>query len=336
MLRSTLPRFGARLTICALIVIVTAPGPAIAQDLPIRSNGPISLPGTDRGTRSADPLADAPPGAPGAPGIPGTPGTPETEHAQDAGPAKTAKTARHAQAPAKEARHAQDAETARHARDEKTARHPSAAPAAVAAAAPVAPSEHRALGVPNGPLSATPVSAGPSPDGRTLVDRLRDLDPRRNEVMRVAGALAVVLGLMLLVRVLLRRANGALGGGSRPAGVLQVLARYPVARGQSLLLLKMSQRVLLVHHSGTTMTTLSEVTDRDEVAVLLAGMEAGSRSREAARFRSVLRSFEREHERAGSKSRPAGGGSPDVEIVDLTRSQVRGFGSLLPRRRLPA
>ena len=65
------------------------------------------------------------------------------------------------------------------------------------------------------------------------------------------------------------------------------------------------------------------------MAALLARMEAGSRSRDSARFGSILRSFEREHERAAAAG-------AQVEVVDLTRSQVRGFGSLLPRKKVTA
>ncbi len=329
MMRAISPRFGAPLTFIALILITA--GEAVAQDLPIRSNGPVTLP--------LPPVRPTP--AESVPSVPSVPSVAsgDSRDAEDSGDSE-------------DSEDSEDAEDsgdsgARSASTLPPPPRPSPSPPEASDAgddadAPVPaprPSEQRALGIPNGPLSARPAEAQAIAGGDgTLLERIAALDPRRNETIRVVGALAVVLGLMLLVRVLLRRAGGALGSGSRPAGVLQVLARYPVARGQSLVLLKLSRRVLLVHQSGATMSTLAEVTDRDEVAALLADLEAGSRSRDAERFRSVLRSFEREHEQArrGPGRVHGAGSAAEIEVVDLTRGQVRGFGSLLPRRRLPA
>jgi len=192
--------------------------------------------------------------------------------------------------------------------------------------APDAESEDLALGIPNGPLSVRPaaeVSAEGASDGV-----FGGLDPRTKEIARIVGAMGVVLGLLVLLRVVLKRTTG-LGGGGRPAGVLEVLARYPVARGQSLMLIKLARRVILVHQTSVGMSTLTEVTEPEEVAALLARMESGSRSSDAARFRSVLRSFEGEHDRIA-------GSADAVEIVDLTKTQSRGLASLLGRRRLSA
>jgi len=193
--------------------------------------------------------------------------------------------------------------------------------------------EQSALGMPNGLFSTRPSDATSEVDEPGPIEAL---DPRRNDITRmILGmilALAVVLGLAAVVRVVLRRASGVLGGGGRPAGVLEILARYPVARGQSLLVLKVARRVLIVHHGGSGMTTLSEITDGDEVAALLARMESGSRARDAVKFRRTLKSFEREHERlAETSAEPVG----TIEVVDLTRP-ARRPGRHPARRRLSA
>jgi flagellar biogenesis protein FliO len=172
-------------------------------------------------------------------------------------------------------------------------------------------SEGTALGVAADPPRS---AAGEAAAGAGPLAWLRRVDPRAAEMLRVGGALAVVLGILLLARVCLRRAAGGLGGGGRPSGVLEVLARYPIGRGHSLVLLKLSRRVILVHQTGAAMTTISEVTDADEVATLLGRMEAGSRSREAVKFRSALSHFESEHDRlTAQRDAP--------EIVDLTRGR---------------
>jgi hypothetical protein len=79
---------------------------------------------------------------------------------------------------------------------------------------------------------------------------------------------------------------------------MEILARYPIARGQHLTLLKLGRRVLLVHQTGTAMSTLTEVADPDEVASLLSRIEAGSSGRDADRFRSMLKQYQREHDAA--------------------------------------
>jgi flagellar biogenesis protein FliO len=195
--------------------------------------------------------------------------------------------------------------------------------------------ENMALGLPNGPLSARPVESDARAE-TTLLDRL---DPRGNEVLRVLGALAIVLALLFALRFVMRRAAGGLGAAGRPSGVLEILARYPIARGQSLMVLKMARRIVLVHHSGTTMRTLSEVNDPEEVAALLGRLEAGSRPREAQKFRSMLGAFERQHEQAAPDKRPREfrpitGGDDHVEIVDLTRRRPGGYANLLGKRRV--
>jgi flagellar biogenesis protein FliO len=195
--------------------------------------------------------------------------------------------------------------------------------------------ETRSLGEPNSALSARPAEG---PLREMDENPLAALDPRQNEVTRVFAALAVVLGLLILLRLFLKRASSLLAGGGRPSGVLEILARYPVGRGQSLMILKMARRVLLVHQAGSSMSTLTQVTDAEEVAALLARMEAGARSREAARFKAALRTFQDEHERLATHRFPPGeeSGPERAEIVDLTRGRAGGLGALLRRWRAPA
>lgn len=98
---------------------------------------------------------------------------------------------------------------------------------------------------------------------------------------RAIAALLAVIGIAITLAWLLKRGAQAKGGlraslgpgGASPAGVLRVLGRYPIARGQTLVLLQMDQTVLLVAQTygrGTAnLSTLSEVTDPDRVASLL-------------------------------------------------------------------
>jgi flagellar biogenesis protein FliO len=194
--------------------------------------------------------------------------------------------------------------------------------------------EDKALGVPNGLLSARP--AAPIDPGEAGV--LGALDPRRSEIVRVGLALGAVIVVLLLIRGVIRRGASSLGVGSRPSGVVEVLARYPVARHQQLMLLKLGRRIVLLHHGSGRMAALTEITDPDEVASLLASLEAGSRQREAMRFRSILKSFEREHASQEMRSADVGrrSGKGGDEIIDLTRGGSGSLGGWFARRRSTA
>lgn len=174
--------------------------------------------------------------------------------------------------------------------------------------------------------------------------------PGAVDLARTLGALAVVVVLAFVARAIVRRMAGPLAGGARPSGVLEVLARYPMGRGQAVALLKVGRRVVVVHQAGSSMRTLSEIADPGEVASLIARMEAGSREREALRFRNRLGAFQRELDagdaaspagrpaRAGARTADApeasGNGLPghledrteSVEVIDLTRRRRRRAG----------
>ncbi len=178
--------------------------------------------------------------------------------------------------------------------------------------------ESAPLGRPNGIFGARPQSDLTSREEGTLAA----LDPRTNGAIRAVGALALVIVLLLAMRIVLKRYGGPLTGG-RPSGVLQVLSRFPIGRGQHLVLLQMARRIVLVHQSKTGMTSLSEVSDPDEVAQLLARVEAGSSQKQRGRFQSVLgklisdgpsHEWERFRDGQGETTRFAGG-----EVIDLTR-----------------
>jgi flagellar biogenesis protein FliO len=161
------------------------------------------------------------------------------------------------------------------------------------------------------------------------------LGGRGGDIIQVAGAIGVVLALLFIFRFVMLRAFGGLVAG-RPSGVMEILARYPIARGQHLTLLKLGRRVLLVHQTGTAMSTLTEVADPDEVASLLSRIEAGSSGRDADRFRSMLKQYHREHDAASrdggtarrTESPLTADSAQDSEIVDLTRSQMGGLRNI--------
>ncbi len=120
-------------------------------------------------------------------------------------------------------------------------------------------------------------------------------------------ALLFVIGLIFALRwgaqKLARRSSGIawqMGpAGRAPSGVLEVLGRYPVARGQSLVLLRMDRRVLLLGQTSAGFATLSEVCDPEEVASLLVKTRDEEGASMAAKFNELLRDMERDPSIAG-------------------------------------
>ncbi len=163
--------------------------------------------------------------------------------------------------------------------------------------------------------------------GASSRNPLNGIGARTKEVIRIAAALAVVLGLLVFLRTIFRRMAGPLGNAARPSGVVDVLARYPIARGQQLVLLKLGRRIVLLHHGKAAMTMLSEISDPDETAALLARVEADSRRNRTGRFQALLNRFA-EDGRASrdpgfSLRRLAGLDIEGNEVIDLTRRPRR-------------
>lgn len=124
---------------------------------------------------------------------------------------------------------------------------------------------------------------------------------------RTLGALMGVVGLAFACAIAWRWIAQKRGGliaslgaaGRAPSGVIEVLARYPVARSQRLVLLRVGRRVVLTCQSSSVrggagaMNTLAEFTDADEVASLLCAVRETDRSTNETDFRVALRELER-------------------------------------------
>ncbi len=214
---------------------------------------------------------------------------------------------------------------------------PVRAAAADAPRAPLVPAvdtESRPLpGAPQGNAGNTPASG---PDSRAAAGAGGEWA----DLAGVALPLALVVGLVLLCAAVLKRAAGsrgglvsALAGGPAPAGLVQVLGRYPVARGQALVLLKVDRRVLLLSHTvgggragSGGFATLAQFTDAEDVASILARAdEADDAARGAgrtanARFHAALRVFES----SAATDRDQGPAADVAADVAAGRRVVRG------------
>lgn len=146
-------------------------------------------------------------------------------------------------------------------------------------------------------------------------------------LLEMALPLAVVLGVILLVAWLARAVMSkgstlvaALGpGGKAPAGVIEILGRYPIARGQMLVLVKLDRRVLLLGHTsagrglrggagaapGGGFATLCDIDDPEQVASILWKVQEASGESSAQRFNDLLRGHDADEPEPAPAAVPA-------------------------------
>lgn len=207
------------------------------------------------------------------------------------------------------------------------------------------PREQRSLGIlqrPRPQSAAAGVEGARAPGGLGLTQT----------VLALGGVLALALIGGAIVRGLARGQGGlraSLGAGGRaPAGVLEVIGRYPIARGSSLVLLKLDRRLLLLSQSvqgrlgaGAAFTTLCEITDPEEIASILVKARDAEGDSMSERFRGMLQRFDRTLDApstsdSGRRQRIDAGqdraefwddGRQEIPVVDLTRDHPRGDGA---------
>lgn len=162
-----------------------------------------------------------------------------------------------------------------------------------------------ALAAPTGgePASSEALPLGaprqaPKPDATAPATSAGSVGDWIRTAAALGGVLVLVIGAGWAVRSAARRGGGgllgALGAGGRaPSGLIEVLGRYPVGRGSTLVLLKLDRRILLVCQntsrvSGGSMSTLSEITEPEDVASILLKSRDAEGETMTQRFQSLL------------------------------------------------
>ena len=156
-----------------------------------------------------------------------------------------------------------------------TAEEPSTAGGASVINVPEATEVSAVLPAPTVPT--LPARTSPTSEGETM-------SLANSALVRLAAATAGVLLLAVLVlsklpkRVRQRAAAG-------PSGVVEIVARWPVAKGERLVLVKFDRRMLLCHDAGQGWNRLCEVDDLTALARITEAIE-GKPDRDA--FRQTL------------------------------------------------
>jgi flagellar biogenesis protein FliO len=162
-------------------------------------------------------------------------------------------------------------------------------------------------------------------------------------ILALSAVVGVIVASGFAFKKLARKGGllGALGpGGRAPSGLLEVIGRYPVARGTTLVLLKLDRRVMLLCQSGggtirggASMTTLCEISEPEDVASILLKARDDEGDSLAQRFQSVLSNadgaFESGelHEAQPQAGRPLDARPPAVQSL---RTRLRSMRSAEP------
>ena len=191
----------------------------------------------------------------------------------------------------------------------------------------------RAAPAPTGAVEARPLGApkrGTPPAART-----GGAPESRGWVSQTSLMLALVLGVAGVGLTVFKSAVGkkllSIGPSRSPAGLMEILGRYPIGRGSTLVLLKLDRRILLLSQStsgklglGTGLTTLCEIEDPDEIASILVKIRDADGDSMSERFRSMLTRFDREMPDDGASDRRVrtASGVDRAEIWDDARVNI--------------
>ena len=109
-------------------------------------------------------------------------------------------------------------------------------------------------------------------------------------IRKTAGALGVVIALILLLRWIWARVTGHVPAATRSA-VVEILSRTTIASRNHVLLLRIGGRIIVVNDSSAGMRTLANIDEPEEVASLLATVTANQTGSITQGFSQILHRF---------------------------------------------
>lgn len=116
-----------------------------------------------------------------------------------------------------------------------------------------------------------------------------------NTSVQVFCALAVVIGLILLGRNMARKfIPGAATGSGK--GVVEVLARHPLGRNQSIVLVRIGSQIVALNQTKENSQSVLVISDQQEVANILGQVQGLKTTSIQQQFNGYLKTAERELE----------------------------------------
>lgn len=178
---------------------------------------------------------------------------------------------------------------------------------------PASPQEQLGLGMPSSKRAASsPVTSAPVTGGYSWI-------------ATTGGALAVVIGLILLLRAGFLKLSGQ-SALTRGNAVVEVLSRVTLHPKSRLLLVRAGSRLLLLGETPQGINTLAQIDSPEEVAAILQTLTAGQPSSATQAFQNLLDRMGNDYD---DRLRLADEGRDNQETnVDRARN---GVGGLLSR-----
>jgi flagellar biogenesis protein FliO len=121
-------------------------------------------------------------------------------------------------------------------------------------------------------------------------------------IVALLGVILLIVGLGQVYKRLAKAQGGLAGqlgaGGSAPSGIIEVIGRYPISKGMTLVVLRFDRKVLLLSHASSSkgksgraasMELLCELGDPEDVASILLKARTASGESIAQSFEQTLR-----------------------------------------------
>ncbi len=148
----------------------------------------------------------------------------------------------------------------------------------------------KAEGIENEPILSHPtvdpnVSNASSTDGKAAA--ATKIPPAVNGVLQVAAALTAVIGLILICKVLVKKFVPSANVGSGK-GVMEVLARYPIGKNQSIVLMRIGSQLIALNQNKEASQSVLVINDPTEVAKIMGQIEGEKPKSISAGFNNLL------------------------------------------------
>lgn len=140
-------------------------------------------------------------------------------------------------------------------------------------------------------------------------------------MLQTLTALALVIGLIVLLRTVLQRLFGPTGK-SLGGRIVEVLARSTIGPKTQVLFLRINQRVVVVGQTPAGLNSLTTLDDPEDVAWLLAQVEAARPRSISTGFRQLLARFDKDYQ---PEAPSEGAGDASEQFVDRTRDRLSGL-----------
>ena len=133
---------------------------------------------------------------------------------------------------------------------------------------------------------------------------------RFKSVGQVGGALVIVVGLILIGRTLVRKyvPGAAVGSGK---GVMEVLARYPLAKNQSLVLVRIGSQLVVLNQTRDASQSVLVIHDSVEVANIMGQIQGNKSTSIQQGFSKLLANAQMDLETTSPD------GEPSISLGDL-------------------